>query len=46
MTSSSRVHRTQGLSPSAVAKAVGRSMWPVFLLGAIAIAALIYLLVR
>jgi hypothetical protein len=29
-----------------VAKAVGRSMWPVFVLVALALAALIYLLVR
>ncbi len=37
---------TQGQMAASVAKEVGRSMWPVFLLAALVIAALIYLLVR
>lgn len=37
---------TQAQMAASVAKEVGRSMWPVFLLAALVIAALIYLLVR
>ena len=37
---------TQAQMAASVAKEVGRSMWPVFLLAALVVAALIYLLVR